>query len=246
MPRLFRSLSSGALLVLGASFTTRAQTAPADTARYYRHHLGLTASPVLDGFFRNNRSLPLGLLYKRQAAPRRAWRFGAVFNQQYNERYDPFPKINNAYATLRYSAEATVGLEVQKWLTRRWVGFTGADVGAGYKHYRYDQDEQRFVTINGADVVLANESRTYDKTRFIFLRPLLGIRYNLLPYLYASAETTLNISYALREVEVNGTTYRTDTGEEIERGSGSYKERFMQVNLLPISRITIHCLFGRK
>lgn len=241
----FRFLRPALLALLPVA--AAAQTpAPPDTARTYKHALGLTASPVLDGFFRNNRSLPLGLLYKRQTSPHRAWRYGAVLNQQYNERYAPQPKTNNAYATLRYYVEAAVGLEVQKPLAKRWVAFAGADLGAGYSHYRYDQDTERFVTMNGVDVVLAEKSRTYDKTKYAFLRPLLGIRYNLLPNLYASAETTLSISYSLRETVTNGSTHRTDTGEEIERGMGSYKERFMHVNLLPVSRITVHYLFGRK
>ncbi|MBX0292673.1 hypothetical protein K3G63_19670 [Hymenobacter sp. HSC-4F20] len=38
----------------------QAPTPVPDLTTTYRHQLGLTASPVLDGFFRNNRSLPLG------------------------------------------------------------------------------------------------------------------------------------------------------------------------------------------
>ncbi|MFD2719469.1 hypothetical protein ACFST9_12140 [Hymenobacter monticola] len=235
------------LLGLSCPLAVAAQAtaaAPADTARYYRHHLGLTASPVLEGFFRNNRSLPVGLLYKRQAAPHRAWRVGAVFSQTYTQRYDPQPKTNNAYSTLRYSIETYAGVEALKPLAKHWVAFAGVDAGVGYNHYRYDQEEQRPGSINGVSVVLADKSRTYDNTKQVFVRPLLGIRYHLLPYLYTSAETTLNISYGLRVAEVNGATSRTDTGEEIERGSGSYKERFAQVYLLPISRIGIHFLFN--
>jgi len=182
-------------LCLPCAAVAQTTATPADTATTYKHHLGLTASPVLDGFFRNNRSLPLGLLYKRQVSPHRAWRHGVVFNQQYNERYDPQPKTNNAYATLRYSIEAAVGMEVQKPLTKHWVAFTGIDVGAGYSYYRCDQDEQRFVTMNGADVVLAEKGRSVDKYYAGFLRPFFGVRYHLLPYLYASAETTLSLSY---------------------------------------------------
>ena len=234
--------------LLGLPLTATAQTtapAPADTARFYRHHLGLTASPVLDGFFRNNRSLPLGLLYKRQVAPHRAWRYGVVFSQQYNERYDPQPKTNNAFATLRYSVQVAVGMEVQKPLAKHWIAFSGLDVGAGYSHYRYDQDNQRFVTMNGVDVVLAEKELTYDKTYSGFLRPFFGVRYHLLPYLYASAETTLEISYAFRFTDSRSVTSRTDTGEIIVTGYGKYKEQSFQTSVLPVSRLTLHYLFGK-
>jgi hypothetical protein len=237
-----------ALLGLSLPFAAAAQTtapAPADTARFYRHHLGLTASPVLNGFFRNNRSLPLGLLYKRQLTPRKAWRFGVVGDQQYEERYAPFPKTNNAYATLRYRVEAAVGLEVQKWLARRWMSFAGADAGAGYSHYRYDKHTERFVTMNGADVVLAERGRSIDKAYSGFLRPFLGIRYHLLPYLYVSAESTLSVSYTLSKADFGSVVSRTDTGEVTNTSHGEYKERQFRTALLPVSRLGIHYVFGK-
>ncbi|MCI1188558.1 hypothetical protein MON38_14100 [Hymenobacter sp. DH14] len=244
-PSPFRTLRPAllGLLPVAAAAQTPAP-ALADTARAYKHQLGLTASPVLEGFFRNNRSLPLGLLYKRQAAPYRAWRYGAVFSQQYHERYDPQPKTNNAYATLRYYVEAAVGLEWQKPLTKRWVAFTGADLGAGYSHYRYDQDTERFVTMNGADVVLAEKGRSIDKAYSGFLRPFIGIRYHFLPYLYVSAETTLNLSYTYSSADFGSVVSRTDTGEILSIPHGEYKEQNFQNTLLPVSKLTVHYLFG--
>lgn len=63
---------------LAPALAQPAAPAPPDTARAFRHALGLTASPQLDHFFTANRRLPLGLIYKRQLAPGRALRARVV------------------------------------------------------------------------------------------------------------------------------------------------------------------------
>ncbi|MCI1188557.1 hypothetical protein MON38_14095 [Hymenobacter sp. DH14] len=243
-PSPFRTLRL-ALLALLLPVAAAAQTpAPADTARTYKHALGLTASPVLEGFFRNNRSLPLGLLYKRQAAPHRAWRYGAVFSQQYHERYDPQPKTNNAYTIQNLGVSVSVGQEWQRSLSKRWVGYVGVEVGAGVNRYKEEKELQRFVTMNGADVIWADNEFFRFLTYSGVIRPLVGVRYHFLPYLYASAEAALEAMYSHTSWDSKLRTTRTDTGELIVEGSGTYQEHRLQTVFRPIQQVTVHYLFG--
>ncbi|MFD2719470.1 hypothetical protein ACFST9_12145 [Hymenobacter monticola] len=251
MPHAFPFPILAALLSLSGPLAAAAQapaatTAPADTARAYRHHLGLTASPVLEGFFRNNRALPLGLLYKRQVAPRRAWRFGAVFSQNYTQRYDPQPKTNNAYTLQNLALGLYAGHEWQRPLAKRWVAYAGLDVGAGYSRVKEEKDLQRFVTMNGADVIWADNEFFTFITYSGLVRPLVGVRYQLMPYLYASAEAAVQFTYSHTSLNSRIRTTRTDTGELIVEGKGTYKEYFFQTSFRPIQQVTLHYMFGRR
>lgn len=223
-----------------------AQTTPtADTTRTYRHHLGLTASPVLDGFFRNNRSLPLGLLYKRQVAPHRAWRYGIVLSEQYTEQSTPLPKRTDTFVTQSWGVALSIGQEWQRQLGKRWVGYAGVEVGASYSGDRADSDEVTVVFTNGGNMMLA-EKRV---SRFIrysgMLRPLAGLRYQVRPYLYVSAEMAFTVLYAHINSSLQSQLTRTDTGEQLAETNLRYEENQFQMFLQPIKQVSLHYQFGR-
>ncbi|WP_139924846.1 hypothetical protein [Hymenobacter sp. DG01] len=236
-----------AALLSGAPALAQAQapTPLPDSATTYKHQLGLTASPVLEGFFRNNRSLPLGLLYKRQVRPNQAWRLGAVGSYRYTKRYKPYPLTNRDFSESSLSVEAYTGYEWQKALTRRWVGYAGVDVGVGYTIFHSKEYSERGEVVNGELTVFSFYDQNRQRTYAVFARPLVGARYQLRPFLYLSAEAALSVRY--NHYRFRGSIVRTfrDTGELVGIGEGRSLENQTSATLRPLSQISVHYLFGR-
>lgn len=218
---------------------------PDSTAGGSRHQLGLTASPVLEGFFRNNRSLPLGLLYKRQVRTNRAWRLGAVGSYRYTKRYKPYPLTNRDFSESSLSVEAYTGYEWQKALTPRWVGYAGVDVGVGYTSIHFREYTEPAEVINGVYTIFSLYEQSTQRTYTGFVRPLVGMRYRLRSFLYVSAEATLPIQYSHYRLRGGNTLYVRDTQEFIGNGTGRFLENRIGATLRPISQISVHYMFGR-
>ncbi|MBT2558713.1 hypothetical protein J7E24_13020 [Hymenobacter sp. ISL-91] len=235
------------LLLLAAALplAATAQTAPPDTVATYKHQLGLTASPVLDGFFKNNRTLPLGLLYKRQTKPNQALRLGLVFNQDYGRRYRAQPLTNGDFSNNNWGGQLYVGLERQRVFTKRWIGYAGLDVGVGYSSYRKLEYSGRDVNLDNRAVTLFENLDTRFTTTSVFLRPLLGIRYQLTPYLYMSAEATILANYMAFKWESSGVIVRSDNGQIFSTLSGTYSEKRFRTVVQPVSQLTLLYCFGR-
>lgn len=104
---------------------------------------------------------------------------------------------------------------------------------------------QRFVTVNGADVIWADNESFRFLTYSGVISPLMGVRYHFLPYLYASAEAALEVTYSHTSLTSRIRTTRTDTGELSVEGSVMYKEYRFQTSLRPLQQVTVHYLFGR-
>ena len=127
------------LLACGLPLAARAQAppgqAPADTARVYKHELGLTASPQLQYLFSANRVLPVGLLYKYHLNERNALRLRVV--GQYSRRDTTTKRLPGFDAYLdgtgktAWSVDLWLGYERAHPLGRRWTWNVGADIGAG-------------------------------------------------------------------------------------------------------------------
>ena len=197
----------------------------ADTARTYRHHLGLTASPQLDQFFTANRSLPIGLLYRRQTRPNRAWRArGAVQTRYFKQEAPLF--IGTAYTERTVNLEAAVGQERWFALSQKFTLFAGAEVGAQYEAYRRDSKDYEpgtpvfgvgvppnTFTTGVGDEVLTN------KTIGVVVRPVAGLRYFFAKRFYTEVETSLSLHWVRREFRLNGTYYALDTGISLGRGA---------------------------
>ena len=195
-----------ALLGLCLPCAALAQTTPtpADTARAYKHHLGLTASPVLEGFFRNNRSLPLGLLYKRQLTPAKALRLRLVglFSRRDTANYPGtfpgpfFPGFKEGTYSQVVRVNAYVGYDGQQELSRRWGWSYGAEVGAGWSRI---VDHQVFDTFPNNSFVNHN---IFIKTTTVWEgqgRPYLGIHYHVSKRLRVFAESAVLLTYQYRK-----------------------------------------------
>ncbi len=237
-----RLLPAACLLALTGSAQAQTATPAADTARFYRHHLGLTASPVLDGFFRNNRSLPVGLLYKRQTAPGRLLRLGIQLNQNLNNRLDgttnPFPA--NIYNNFSLGMTANVGREYSKGLSKRWIATAGADLVAGYGYARFHMEGATNSIPSGE---LARKVRTdVDRMHSFALAPFVGIRYSLHKRVYVAAEATASLAFRRLSYKISGSTIGLTTGERTDALGGNTRYNLLNVAFKPISQIALYYL----
>ena len=245
------------LCSLALAGPAQAQTAPADTARFYKHHLGLTASPVLDHFFTANRSLPVGLLYKRQTAPNKLWRYGLVVNQDYsrgdeiNRRPLPTVKSNEEYVRSNWGLSASVGREFTRRFSQRWTGVVGADVSVGYSRFTHNFKRQRIGNANiGMPFVPPTE---YEQTDYFSyyrtsIDPFCGVRFAIRSYLYASAESSITLGYSRVVTKSNVGVKNLLTGEVISDNNPDLQintDQALNLRYRLINQLTLHYQFGR-
>ena len=209
-----------AVLSLALAGSAQAQTVtPADTARFYKHHLGLTASPVLDKFFTANRSLPVGLLYKRQLTPKKALRLrlvGAYSQRDTSNYWAGVPtSILVGYIegpnTTTWNVAAFGGLEWQRPLGKRFRYAYGTELGAGWNRTRAD-DILQFPDPN--QVLPATSF--YMNTITVWsaqLRPFLSLQYRVTNTTWVFAESAAALAYSHRQQDiVTRTVYVNSTG----------------------------------
>lgn len=256
MNKLHFAPLGAALLGLFASFTAAAQTpAPADTARLYKHHLGLTASPVLDHFFTANRSLPVGLLYKRQTRLNALWRFGLVLNQDYSRRDEnnppplPFVKSNAEYTYNSWGVSISVGRELTRRFSSHWIGTIGADLNLGFSKYTHKYSSQGAG--DSSMGIPPSEKRDESRNRYYqtSLTPFIGLRYNLWPSLYMSAESAISLSYLREATDGRASGIDLSTGRvlyEKDFGPQLIVDQTWTLRYKLISQLSVHYLFSRN
>jgi len=200
MPRPYL-LFPAALLALTLARPALAQQAPPDSARFYAHKLGLTASPAFSNLFSAHRVLPLGLLYKYQPRPHRAWRARLT---GYFSRHDTasaggarFLSDTNKGADARvWEVNLFVGYEWQHRLGRRWLLTYGLEAGPGYR------SEHRAFSTSYYYPSGAAGPYTYTETgsRYLYRwqvqgRGLMGLNYTLTSRVSLFAETAIVLTY---------------------------------------------------
>ena len=231
-----------------------AQAQQADTARFYRHHLGLAASPQLDQFFTANRRLPVTILYKRQTAANKLWRLGLTINQNYSsfDEYRP-PSLggvnsNDEFTNRTWGIGLLLGREFTHSFSRRWVGTTGTDVAVGYS-YNYRETVHEYVV----DPSTGNERLAHYQyyRRQIYqasVAPFVGLRFNIAKRLYATSETAVVVAYQRNVLEGNAKVVDLDTGELIN-GSNSFSGQLLTnhdftTTLRLINQISLHYMLS--
>ncbi|WP_223650437.1 hypothetical protein [Hymenobacter psoromatis] len=193
-------LFSTALLAATLAGPALAQTAPADSARAYRHQLGLTASPQFDNLFTTNRVLPLGLVYKRQVRPGRAWR---VRLTGYYSRHDTATAAGAFYIQERgpdarvWEVNVFVGYEWRYHLGRRWQWYYGLEVGGGYhdEHRNYTNNYYNPLGFNGGGPYATTDIGSRDLARWqVQGRGFVGLSYALNSRIHLFTETAIGVS----------------------------------------------------
>lgn len=210
-----------ALLGLFVSFTAAAQTsAPADTARFYKHEFGLTASPQLDHFFTANRSLPIGLFYRRQLTPAKALRLRLVGEFSYADStnfVDDAIGVIDAYVSgpsyRRWQVQALAGYEWQLVVAHRLVASYGLEAGLGYQRLGFSASRRQTYTPGGY-VMDYFEGTTQDFQ--VQARAFAGFSYRPTPRLRLFAEMALPLTYTHQRTnyQVHGVFTKPD---EVDR-----------------------------
>lgn len=197
----------------------RAQTipAPADTARTYKHHLGLTASPVLSQFFTANRSLPVGLIYQRQLTRTKSLRLRLVGQFSYADSTnfeDDASGITGGYVTgpsyRQWQVQAFAGYAWQRLLGRRIALDYGLEAGLGYER-RGSSSAYRTTYQPGGYVIDYDEYTTQNWQ--VQARPFAGLSYRPTPRLRLFAEMALPLSYTHQRWEHHGKSVFTKPNE---------------------------------
>ncbi|MCI1188559.1 hypothetical protein MON38_14105 [Hymenobacter sp. DH14] len=207
-PSPFRTLRP-ALLGLLLPVAAAAQTpAPTDTARAYKHQLGLTASPVLDGFFRNNRSLPLGLLYRRQLTPTKALRLRLVgqYSRRDTTNYLEYAPSNTLIGfvegpnTTALDLNVYAGYEWKKPISKHFYYTYGLEAGFGWNRLR---SEYLLQFSDPGQVLPAVE--TYSKTVNTWgvqTRPFVTLQYQVANRVLLFAESAVSIVYSHQQQDI--------------------------------------------
>ncbi|MEJ7664041.1 MAG: hypothetical protein WKG07_33175 [Hymenobacter sp.] len=195
-------LFSPALLAAALAGPALAQTAPADSARTYRHQLGLTANPQLDHFFTANRSLPIGLLYKQQTKPGQALRLRLVgfYSHRDSTNANPYftPNTNSVGPnTTTWETNAFIGYEWRHSINRRFKWGYGAEFGGGYYHQQMEISLQEILIAptNQALYVVTTNGSPFIHRWNLQGRGFANINYALSNRLTLFAETAIRLIY---------------------------------------------------
>ncbi|MGI4761258.1 MAG: hypothetical protein ACRYF0_11160 [Janthinobacterium lividum] len=246
----FRFLFPAGLLATLAS-PALAQTAPADTARFYKHELGLTVSPQFDNLFTANQVLPLGLLYKRQLRPGRALR---VRLTGYYSRRDTATAggafyIQETGPTARvWELNAFVGYEWQHRLAHRWQVNYGLEAGGGYRHEHRDYTNLYYdpIGFNGGGPYTNTNIGSSDLARWqVQARGFAGLSYALTTRVRLFAETAVGISYQRQKSGGSYTTTVDNPNYGVSPG-GVYYDKIVntwRVKYLPVQVLGLSVCF---
>src|SRR5688572_25647636 len=160
----------------------------------FKNQLGIIASPSLQYLFSMNRTLPVGIIYKRQVKPDQAWRFSVSGRLENNTNPSGPYGVGYNFITMKqsfYYVEAMFGHEWQKELSRRWTFYYGADAGVGFSKSNIEYDISNFKP-NG----IYNFGYGDISTKTYMLQPMAGIKFNLHSRLYLATETSISLNHS--------------------------------------------------
>lgn len=184
------------VLALALACPAAAQTVLTDSARTYRQQLGPTVSPQVANLFTADRVLPLGLLYRRQLRPGRAWR---VRLTGYYSRHDTASAGGASYIQEKgpdaraWEVNALVGYEWQHRLGRCWQWQYGLEAGGGYR--AYTNHYYNPIGVNGGGPYTDTDIGSRDLSRWqVQGRGFAGLSYALTARVRLFAETGVGVS----------------------------------------------------
>ena len=240
------------LLAAALAGPALAQTAPADTARTYRHQLGLTASPQLDHFFTANRSLPVGLLYKQQLKPGRALRLrlvGFYSRRDTSVTYQPSITAYTGSAgpdKRMWELNAFAGYEWRHTLHHHFHWSYGVEVGGGYYHnYRpFNLQDLQIDPVTNQPFVITSNGSLSTKRWQIQGRGFGNISYDISSRLAVFAEMGIALIYSN---QVLGGSYTTvpSGNQGLSKGGtyGDIRNKSLDFSFRPVQFIGLTAAF---
>lgn len=180
---------------------TFAQAPVLDTARVLKNEVGLTASPQLNKFLTANRSLPLGVIYRRHIGAKSALRvrLEGRYGRMVDSTFSPgYPAGNSASDWEVYLLS---GYERHSKLGKRWGGYYGVEVGVGGR--RKESTIKRDPIANGTSNYITggnmDTKRLAVQTRF-----LSGVCYKFTPKVQVFAEAAIQVYHYWEKYSYSG------------------------------------------
>ena len=231
------------LLVCGLPIAARAQAppgqAPADTARFYKHELGLTASPQLQYLFSANRVLPVGLLYKYHLNERNALRLRVV-GRMTNTHSDVGVASPGGYLVQNRAWNVTIygGWEATRRIGKRWDAGYGVEAGGSIGRSYYYSLLRTDGRIDSAIVRLRLVTNTITVSAGVQARGFASVGLRVGRYVRVFTETAIVASYDWSNFR--GTPQPATDNTPL---SGHNNFRRVSMNLLPVQFIGASVIF---
>lgn len=149
----------------------------------YKNDIGFNTTFALQGVFTSEQT-PFSLMYKNYKAENKAWRLGI-------DTYVDLNKTDSKTSTSNFIDNSSgyiglvAGMERQNKIGKGWVWYYGGDFVPYYSFI----DQNQFA--NG-ELFWENERKEFG----LGFRPFLGIRFDISPRLYLSAEANIILSYS--------------------------------------------------
>jgi hypothetical protein len=215
-------LFSGLILFLSV-FTSHAQdsvTPSTVTEPMYKQDLGFNTNFIFDGIFRSEQT-PFTVMYKKYSSQNQALRLGVQLNFS-SERNDAEPtNVNPNYSSI--DLQFAIGKEFQRSLPKNWTWYYGGDlvpiIQTATAKYKDPALLEKLITCYYG----------------LGARPFLGIRYNISPRLYVSAEASIFLVYGKRKEKEK---YRGEFTPNIERD-----RKTLNLSMKPASGIFVYYRF---
>lgn len=179
------------IVLLNVTFVFAQEEVP----QTYKKDIGFNTTFILQGVLQSDQT-PFSLMLKKYIAENKAIRIGVDLF------FDLDDTDSNAGSTAYFNTSAgtlslAIGKEYQKPIDERWVWYFGGDSVPFYTFNNQDYYQ-------GGDLNAETESSSVG----VSLRPFLGIRFNLNPRLYLSAEANVGLQYAYQKnmVKYTGTS----------------------------------------
>ena len=164
-------------------FVTYLQAQEAPVPATYKNDIGFNTTFALQGILTSGET-PFSLMYKRYKTETRAWRLGMDTYVNINKTDSETSTSNFIDSSSGYIG-IVAGMEHQNRIDKRWVWYFGGDFVPYYSFI----DQNQF---SNGELLWVNENREFG----LGLRPFLGIRFDIGPRLYLSAEANIILSYA--------------------------------------------------
>ena len=171
-----------------------------------KNHLGIIASPSLNKLFENNRSLPVGLIYKRQIKQDQAWRLSIVGT--YQKLLDPKNENLPGFISRDYTSSSwktLIGYEWQKKLNNRFIFHYGTDAGVSLnKSVLNSEYQDNFDNGQGNQIIRQTIIHHENKTLEYILKPMVGFQFKIHPKLYVATESSIILAHSRTNIKTNG------------------------------------------
>lgn len=167
------------LIMLCTMFTMAQDPDPAKPMR----DIGFNTTFLLQGVFQSSQ-VPFSLMFKKYTADNRALRLGLDVYMNLN-RVDAYSGSSNYNDASTANISLAIGKEYQVPIDKHWTWYYGGDITPFIilsTQKSYDR----------GDLYYSAENNSFG----VGLRPLLGIRFNINPRLYLSAEANVMLQYA--------------------------------------------------